>query len=381
MRVLFPPIALTVFSSNKLGLSPPAPAPPTPATAPPPPTAPALTDEEIERYSRHLILEDATEALKIILGARPERTLANRLLVYDAMRMTFRERPLRRAAAPPAAARARRPPAPRRAGAPGRAAVLAPARAAEKLAGGWAPFVLDVRLPQEAEICQLPFADALVPHPQRQGRRGRPAPGPTSSSTASRASGPGARADLAGLGFDRLFDMEGGILAWGATDNGTRDDEFDLQPRSELARSGGPTRDDGNETNRYYKIGGEADDHGPFGQRGGFALETATITTSEKLANLMFQLQMTGYMFKSAEYRAVCKSNLQPDFNKALVYSIMKGMGTSNVEANTLLQQSGSAMARAAGGARHRLRVLRELEVRDLPKQLGVDDDGDGGDA
>lgn len=33
------------------------------------------------------------------------------------------------------------------------------------------------------------------------------------------------------------------------------------------------------------------------------AFDTTTITTGERLASLMFQLQMTGYMFKNAEYR------------------------------------------------------------------------------
>ena len=33
------------------------------------------------------------------------------------------------------------------------------------------------------------------------------------------------------------------------------------------------------------------------------AFETKTVTTGERLASLMFQLQMTGYMFKNAEYR------------------------------------------------------------------------------
>ena len=282
------------------------------------------------------------------------------------------------------------------------------------------------------------------------------------------------------------------------SDNGTRDDEFDLQPRSELARSGGPSRDDGNETNRYYKIVASlapSDIIGRFaatapprvqdavkqtimgllGNAGGFALETATITTSEKLANLMFQLQMTGYMFKNAEYRVSLSQSLAdvpalppgdleedaPDASalppvqgtvtvklgveevrvdadaymaelrdevatlrkeldeveeerrlasqkdllayiralpeqqmasmtseitddvldgmKKLVYSIMKGMGTSNVEANTLLQQSGSAMAQLCMWQLVIGYNLRELEVRDqLQKQLGVDDDGDG---
>ena len=34
-----------------------------------------------------------------------------------------------------------------------------------------------------------------------------------------------------------------------------------------------------------------------------YALDAALVTTSSKLANLMFQMQMTGYMFKNAEYR------------------------------------------------------------------------------
>ena len=50
---------------------------------------------------------------------------------------------------------------------------------------------------------------------------------------------------------------------------------------------------------------------GLLGNAGSFALETATVTTSEKLANLMFQLQMTGYMFKNAEYRLSLSRSLQ----------------------------------------------------------------------
>ena len=210
-----------------------------------------------------------------------------------------------------------------------------------------------------------------------------------------------------------------------------------------------------------------------LGNAGGFALETATVTTSEKLANLMFQLQMTGYMFKNAEYRISLSQSLSDvpalppgqfddiaedvatgaslppvegqvtvklgesevsidadaymselrdevatlrreleevenerrlasqkdllayirslpeqqmasmtseitddvlDGMKKLVYSIMKGMGTSNVEANTLLQQSGSAMAQLCMWQLVIGYNLRELEVRDqLQKQLGAD--------
>ena len=56
----------------------------------------------------------------------------------------------------------------------------------------------------------------------------------------------------------------------------------------------------------------------------------------------------------------------------------MKGMGTSNVEANTLLQQSGSAMAQLCMWQLVIGYNLRELEVRDqLQKQLDAADDDD----
>jgi hypothetical protein len=40
------------------------------------------------------------------------------------------------------------------------------------------------------------------------------------------------------------------------------------------------------------------------------AFETTTVTTGQKLASLMFQLQMTGYMFKNAEYRLSLQQSL-----------------------------------------------------------------------
>lgn len=40
------------------------------------------------------------------------------------------------------------------------------------------------------------------------------------------------------------------------------------------------------------------------------AFETTAIATGDALANLMFQLQMTGYMFKNAEYRLSLKSSM-----------------------------------------------------------------------
>ena len=40
------------------------------------------------------------------------------------------------------------------------------------------------------------------------------------------------------------------------------------------------------------------------------AFDTKTIATGERLASLMFQLQMTGYMFKNAEYRSSLSASL-----------------------------------------------------------------------
>jgi hypothetical protein len=43
------------------------------------------------------------------------------------------------------------------------------------------------------------------------------------------------------------------------------------------------------------------------------AFDTTTVTTGERLASLMFQLQMTGYMFKNAEYRLSLSASLGMD--------------------------------------------------------------------
>jgi hypothetical protein len=48
------------------------------------------------------------------------------------------------------------------------------------------------------------------------------------------------------------------------------------------------------------------------------AFETKTITTGERLAHLMFQLQMTGYMFKNADYRLSLSQSLNLNSNYML---------------------------------------------------------------
>ena len=44
-----------------------------------------------------------------------------------------------------------------------------------------------------------------------------------------------------------------------------------------------------------------------------YALDAALITTNTKLANLMFQMQITGYMFKNGEYRMSWTKSLKTD--------------------------------------------------------------------
>ena len=58
------------------------------------------------------------------------------------------------------------------------------------------------------------------------------------------------------------------------------------------------------------------------------AFDTTTITTGQRLASLMFQLQMTGYMFKNADYRLSLSQSL--------------GMGSGDAENSALFRLTGS---------------------------------------
>lgn len=48
-----------------------------------------------------------------------------------------------------------------------------------------------------------------------------------------------------------------------------------------------------------------------FGSMPGYALDAALVTTNAKLASLLFQMQITGYMFKNAEYRMSLTKSLK----------------------------------------------------------------------
>eukprot|EP00904_Undaria_pinnatifida_P002453 jgi/Undpi1/12208/HiC_scaffold_5.g01884.m1 len=138
----------------------------------------------------------ATEVIKLLLNKGD--ILSGRLLVYDALKMSFKESRLRKTPGrpnvtglvdyqgfcgftakstppPPAVAAANGTPSEDEDG-DGAVAEggtgegeesfhrISPRDVVAKMGGGWAPYVLDVRLPQEAEIASLPFVDRVCPH-------------------------------------------------------------------------------------------------------------------------------------------------------------------------------------------------------------------------
>ena len=92
---------------------------------------------------------------------------------------------------------------------------IPPKECFEKLIHGWSPFVLDVRLPTEHDIVQLPFTDTVVPH--RTVRvTDVPAEGDILVYCKAGVRGQKACQQLveAGVCADRLYNLQGGILAW-----------------------------------------------------------------------------------------------------------------------------------------------------------------------
>jgi len=159
----------------------------------------------------------ATETLKLLLGRGT--SLSGRLLLYDALEMRFRELKLRRDphAEPITALREE-----------GWACAIAePEAAAEaferiqvqevaaRREAGWTPYVLDVRRRHETEIVQIGFADRLEPHDTVSDIAAQ-LPRDRDILIHCKSGGRSAKAaaDLAALGFTRLFNLEGGLLAW-----------------------------------------------------------------------------------------------------------------------------------------------------------------------
>ena len=84
-----------------------------------------------------------------------------------------------------------------------------------KLSTGWAPWVLDVRLKTEHDIVALPFTDKVVPH--RMIRiENVPISGDILVYCKAGVRGEKACSRLVDLGIeaDRLYNLEGGIMKW-----------------------------------------------------------------------------------------------------------------------------------------------------------------------
>jgi molybdopterin/thiamine biosynthesis adenylyltransferase/rhodanese-related sulfurtransferase len=180
----------------------------------------------------------ATETVKIILGIG--ETLSGRLLIYDALRMQFRELILRKDphgipitqlidydqfcgipgaghgapghGAPPIAAAAATDEGAAPVNGWGRLSV---SEAKKKLDKGWKPYVLDVRKPHEAQIVKLSFADRLHPHEDVRSIVGElPRDRDILIHCKMGARSAVACEVLINSGFSRVFNLEGGINAW-----------------------------------------------------------------------------------------------------------------------------------------------------------------------
>lgn len=92
---------------------------------------------------------------------------------------------------------------------------ISPTECLDKLAGGWSPWVLDVRLRTENDIVALPFTDAIVPY--KEVRRNHiPKDGEVLIYCKGGVRGKKACHRLIELGVDpmRLYNLDGGILRW-----------------------------------------------------------------------------------------------------------------------------------------------------------------------
>ncbi len=159
----------------------------------------------------------ATETIKILLGQGT--TLAGRLVVYNALDMTFRELKLRKD-----------PNCPEISelidyqqfcGIPGQEEAnvdftqISVQETKERLDEVWEPYVLDVRGQQEADIVSFEFADQLQPHTDVLSIVDE-LPRDRDILVHCKMGGRSAYACevLAEAGFTRLFNLDGGIVGW-----------------------------------------------------------------------------------------------------------------------------------------------------------------------
>jgi sulfur-carrier protein adenylyltransferase/sulfurtransferase len=167
-------------------------------------------------------LIQATETVKILLGQGT--TLSGRLLLYDALSMRFRELKLRHDPSAPKITELvdyeQFCGVPRPSEVPANEGFdrIDVGTFKSRWDGGWRPYVLDVRRPAEAEIAALSFADRLQPH-GAIAEIAADLPRDRDIVLHCKKGGRSAKAaaTLASLGFERLYNLEGGITAWAQT--------------------------------------------------------------------------------------------------------------------------------------------------------------------
>lgn len=156
----------------------------------------------------------ATETLKLLLGRGT--TLSGRLLLFDALAMTFRELKLRKD--PHAPVITELVDYDQFCGVPRPTADtferLGATEVAARRAAGWRPFVLDVRSEAEWAIVHFDWADARIPHTEVAAHLDR-LPRDRDILVHCKVGGRSAQAAkvLVDAGF-RVTNLEGGILGW-----------------------------------------------------------------------------------------------------------------------------------------------------------------------
>ena len=156
----------------------------------------------------------ATEALKVLLDK--DGTLSGRLLLYDALQMRFRELALQPDAQAAPITELINYTAFCAGDTMSQTHLISVAELLERRAAGWHPFVLDVRQPHEVDASALPFMDQNTPHDEVLSIA-ETLPRDRDIVVSCRSGGRSAmacRALHAAAPELRLFDLEGGILAW-----------------------------------------------------------------------------------------------------------------------------------------------------------------------
>lgn len=165
----------------------------------------------------------ATETLKVLLGVGT--TLSGRLLLFDALQMSFRELKLRKDPTAPKIEKLidydqfcgvpkRTGSKEEHPGSVGSFARLSPSEVAARRAAGWHPYVLDVRGEAEAAIVRFDWADRLIPH-TRVADHLAELPRDREILVHCKLGGRSAQACkvLADAGFT-VTNLEGGIVGW-----------------------------------------------------------------------------------------------------------------------------------------------------------------------